>query len=171
MGRRFLAIGTVLAHAASIKPHSVEMQVGKPRALRFRLGRRWIWGIGSSVLIVAALSFISASWQGSTKAIPPQGAWASIGRSGYMLRLSGSKTIGSLLVPELVTAWLDSIGASDVGETHRTGSDGKEIREWLIRAKLNGNPVVVEVKAYGSRNAFRGSPISEWRRVKLIRPK
>lgn len=117
--------------------------------------RSLILGIASFVVVVAAVNFIWALWQPSTKVAPQQGVWASIDGSEYLLRLSGSKTIGSVLVPQLVTAWLVSIGASDVEEAHRVGPDGNRISESLIRAKFNGNPVVVAVKAQGSATAFK----------------
>lgn len=117
--------------------------------------RRLITAIASAVFILALVNFIWAQWTVPTKVAPPKGVWASIDGSKYLLRLSGSKTIGSLLVPDLVAGWLVSIGASDVEETHRVGRDGDKIPDSLIRARLNGNPVVVEVKAHGSTAAFR----------------
>lgn len=116
--------------------------------------RRLISLVASGILIVATGNFIWAQWKVPAKVAPPKGVWASIDGSTYLLRLSGSKTIGSALVPDLVAGWLISIGASDVEETHRVGRDGDRIPESLIRAKLNGNPVVVEVKAHGSATAF-----------------
>jgi TonB family protein len=117
--------------------------------------RRPISLIASGILIVATGNFIWAQWKAPAEFALPKGVWASIDDSKYLLRLSGSKTIGTVLMPDLVAGWLVSIGASDVEETHRVGRDGDRIPESLIRARLNGNPVVVEVKAHGSATAFR----------------
>lgn len=118
------------------------------------LARRWILGIASGVLVAGAVTFIWVPRHVPAKVVKPQGVWASIDNSGYLLRLSGSKTMGSGLAPELVTAWLVSIGASDVEESHPVGPDGETISGSLIRARLKGNPIVVEVKAHSSAAAF-----------------
>jgi TonB family protein len=112
-------------------------------------------GIASSLLIIVMASFVWASWQASTQVAPRPSVWASLEPPGYFLRLSGSDEIGAVLGPELVKAWLVSIGASNLRETHRVGTDGKEIPESLIWANLSGTPIAVEVKAHGSAAAFK----------------
>ena len=156
MRKLFRAIAMVHADAAWMKTHRVVVQRGQAFALRLRPERRWILEIASSVVIVGMVSFVWAHWPASTKVAPQQGVFASIDESKFLLRLSGSNTIGSVLVPELVRAWLVSVGASGVQETQRVGPDANKIPEWLIRARLNGNPVEVEVKGHGSATAFRG---------------
>lgn len=149
MGNLFRAIALGLAEAAaSIKEHRAGLR-------RARSGRRWIFGFASIVLIAAVVGTVWPHKQRLTKVATPQSAWASIDSSGYLLRLSGSKTIGSVVVPELVKAWLVSVGASDVEAAQRVGPDDNKIPESLIRARLKGNSVVVEVKAHGSSTAFR----------------
>lgn len=127
---------------------------GKHAAIGFWSGRKWILRIAFSALIAATVSFAWAHWQPSTKVAPTQGVWASIDNSKYLFRLSSSKTIGSVLAPELVRAWLVSIRASEVEETDRVGRDGNQILESVISARLNGNPVLVGLKASGSSSAF-----------------
>lgn len=124
--------------------------------LRFLFrSRRLISVVAFSLLIVAIANFVWAHWQAPSKIARPQGVWASIDRSRYLLRLSGSKAIGSVLAPQLVTAWLTSIGASDLEEIRRVGASGIKLGETVVTAKLNGNPIMVEVKALGSADAFR----------------
>ncbi len=148
MAKRFLGIPTILAGAVS-----AQTQSGKHPAIRIWPGRKWILRIAFSALPVAAVSFAWAHWQTGTKVAPPQGVWASVDNS--ILRLSGSKTIGAVLAPELVKAWLVSIKASDVEETDRFERDTNQILESVISAKLDGTPVVVEVRAHGSASAFK----------------
>jgi len=69
------------------------------------------------------------------------------------LRLSGSNTIGARLAPELVKAWLASKHATGVREVGRF-EGGKPLPEQAITASLDGKPVRVEVRAYGSSTAF-----------------
>lgn len=152
--KRVRASARLRAGAASVQTHRVEVQRGKHPARRFLSGRRWILGIASSALIVAMVDVGWDYWQSSTKVARQQGAWASIDSSEYLLRLSGSNTIGSVVVPELVKAWLVSVGASEVEGSPRAGADDNKVPESLIRAKLSGNPVVVEVKTHGSAAAF-----------------
>ena len=156
MRKLFRAIALVQADAASMKTHRVEVQRGQAFALRFRLERRWILEIASGAVIVGMVSFVAAHWPASTRVAPQQGVFASIDNSKFLFRLSGSNTIGPVLVPELVRTWLVSVGASGVQETQRVGPDGNKIPEWLIRSRLNGNLIVVEVKGHGSATAFRG---------------
>ncbi len=149
MGKLFLSIRTILAGVIPAKAHRGVAQREEQPATGIRSGRTWIL---LSALIAATGGFTWLQWQASTKVTPPQGVWANIDNS--ILRLSGSKTIGAALAPELAKAWLASIGASDIEVTHRVGRDGKQIPEFVISAKLNGNPVVVDVKARGSASAF-----------------
>ena len=66
-----------------------------------------------------------------------------------LLRLSGSNTIGAVLAPQLVEAWLTSKGATNVHET-----TGPNPPETVIGATLNGDEVTVDVCAHGSSTAF-----------------
>jgi phosphate transport system substrate-binding protein len=72
----------------------------------------------------------------------------------YVLRLSGSNTIGASLAPRLVEAWLASQGASGVAVEQRR-KDGQLVPETLVRGQLNGTPVAVEIRAHGSGEAFK----------------
>jgi phosphate transport system substrate-binding protein len=81
------------------------------------------------------------------QALPPGGH--------YLLRLSGSNTIGSALAPALVKAWLAGKGATGISSAGRTAADGSPIPESEISATLNGSPVAIEVKAHGSATAFK----------------
>jgi phosphate transport system substrate-binding protein len=71
----------------------------------------------------------------------------------YLLRLSGSNTIGEQLGPELVKAWLTSKGATDLRVEQRSAG-GKLIPERVISARLDGRDVKIEVRAHGSATAF-----------------
>jgi phosphate transport system substrate-binding protein len=73
----------------------------------------------------------------------------SAGPGGYMMRLAGSNTIGSQLGPELVAAWLQSKGATDIKITPRPKEPEK-----VVSAKLQGQDVQVEIKAHGSATSF-----------------
>lgn len=116
--------------------------------------RRLISLIASGVLVVAMVNFVWAYWQAPAKVVKQQGVWANIDSSRYLLRLSGSGTIGSVLAPQLVTAWLTSIGALDVEVTQRLERNNGGISEKLVRARLNGNPIMVELKVHDSASAF-----------------
>jgi phosphate transport system substrate-binding protein len=74
---------------------------------------------------------------------------------GYLLRLSGSNTVGSDLGPALVRAWLTQKGATDIKDVQRAGPDGAPIPEHVISASLNGKDIAIEVRAHGSANAFK----------------
>ncbi len=72
----------------------------------------------------------------------------------YLLRLSGSNTIGAVLVPRLVDAWLVSLGATGVTLEQRRDAAGALIPEMVVKGKLGERSVAVEVRAHGSANAF-----------------
>lgn len=154
MGKLLHSIPTISTSAAVAKTHRVLLQRGKYAFIRLWSGREWFLRIAYSALVVAMINFVWAHWQASTRVGPPQGVWATIDNSKYLLRLSGSKTIGPVLAPELVRAWLASIKASDVEETDRVGRDRNQLLESVISARLNGNPVVVELQARGAASAF-----------------
>jgi len=94
----------------------------------------------------AGYYFFTHRGASSTTDITPS---AGVNRNAtVLLRLSGSNTIGSQLVPDLAEAWLKSKGATN---TQRTGAGAEES---TVTATLNGSPVSVVVKAHGSATAF-----------------
>lgn len=107
--------------------------------------------IGGAAVIVLLLAFL---------------AWRSFGGSGsegqsgpavasgdYILRLSGSNTVGKALAPELAKAWLESKGATDIVAEQRK-VEGKDAAETVIKASLDGRTVAIEVRPHGSSTAF-----------------
>ncbi len=72
-----------------------------------------------------------------------------------VLRLEGSTTVGDVLAPALLKAYLASIGATDIQDVPAP-KDAKE--QHNVRAKLPGQwrPVIFSVVANGSPNAFKG---------------
>jgi phosphate transport system substrate-binding protein len=66
-----------------------------------------------------------------------------------LLRLHGSNTIGSQLVPRLAEALLTSLGATNV---HTSDADANH-RLW-VTAELNARPVAIEIWAPGSKVGF-----------------
>jgi periplasmic protein TonB len=156
MAKLFRALEMVHADAASINAHGVKVQDGDALTLSRRPERRWIWKISSGVVVAGMVAFVWAHWPTLTGLAPQQSAFASIDDTKFLLRLSGSNATGPVVVPELVTAWLVSCGASEIQETQNAGPDGNQIPEWLISGRLNGKLLVVEVKAKGSATAFRG---------------
>ena len=66
-----------------------------------------------------------------------------------LLRLHGSNTIGSQLVPRLAEALLTSLGATNV----RSGEPDANHRLW-VTAELNARPVAIEIWAPGSKVGF-----------------
>ncbi|HEX4511582.1 MAG TPA: PstS family phosphate ABC transporter substrate-binding protein, partial [Burkholderiaceae bacterium] len=116
--------------------------------------------IGVLGLVVAAIVALLLVWHPWSPGATAGGGGRSGGgggapSGGYMLRLSGSNTIGSVLGPELVKAWLASKGATDISAEQLNGADGKPIPEYVIHATLQGKPVAVDVRAYGSATAFK----------------
>jgi phosphate transport system substrate-binding protein len=107
--------------------------------------------------VVAALTLMHGPHRGAAAsgASADTSGGAAGGAGAYILRLSGSNTIGSDLGPDLVKAWLASKGASDIQDTQRRGPDGAPIPERVISATLSGQPVRVEVRAHGSATAFK----------------
>lgn len=117
----------------------------------FRLDRNMaLIGLGAFVLVVI-LAGVFMSGVLKHRA----GLAGNFGSGGYLIRLSGSNTIGSELGPKLVEAWLASKGATDVKDVERTGPDGAKLDEREISATLDGKTVKVEVKAHGSATAFK----------------
>jgi len=67
-----------------------------------------------------------------------------------LLRLHGSNTIGAVLAPALVTAYLKTrLNAVDI-----TSTPGVKENEVTIRATIEGKKVAVEIQAHGSATAF-----------------
>lgn len=93
----------------------------------------------------------AASPPGAT--ILPQSAPPTPGAK-TLLRLSGSNTIGSALAPRMAQAWLTSMGATDVSIQQRE-QGGQKIPETVVRARLNNEPVEIDVRAHGSGEAFK----------------
>jgi phosphate transport system substrate-binding protein len=60
-----------------------------------------------------------------------------------------------VLGPDLVEGWLASNGATSIKDDQRRNANGAKIPEHVISAMLNGRAVRVEVRAYGSANAFK----------------
>ena len=71
------------------------------------------------------------------------------GGGDYALRLSGSNTVGAQMAPDLVKAWLQSKGATDVREEPRAGKP-----ETVVSGRLDGKTIRVEVRAHGTGTAF-----------------
>ena len=107
-------------------------------------------------VVVIALAFVVLSHKPRSHRANDVAAGSTTAGSGdYLLRLSGSNTIGSQLGPMLVKAWLTAKGATDIKDETRSGPDGKPIPEQVITAQLGGKTVEVEVKAHGSATAFK----------------
>ena len=68
-----------------------------------------------------------------------------------LLRLHGSNTIGAKLAPALVSAYLKT----RLNATGITSEPGSKEDEQIIRAKINGRRVAVEIQAHGSSTAFQ----------------
>ena len=85
----------------------------------------------------------------SAKAPAPASSPASGGET--ILRLSGSNTIGSELVPALAQAFLKQLGASDARIV--PGANGEEK---TVEGTLPGNsvPSLIQIQAHGSATAF-----------------
>ncbi|KPF72287.1 hypothetical protein IP88_10220 [alpha proteobacterium AAP81b] len=75
------------------------------------------------------------------------------GSETSMFRLSGSNTIGKALAPDLVKAWLESKGATDITAEARKVPK-KDAPETVIHANLDGNRITIEVRPHGSSTAF-----------------
>lgn len=73
----------------------------------------------------------------------------------YLVRMSGSNTIGAKLAPELAEAWLRSLGASEVRKVQRSDPQGGKLPEFVISGELSGKLVALEVKAHGTGTGAR----------------
>ncbi|MBA3810043.1 MAG: substrate-binding domain-containing protein [Caulobacteraceae bacterium] len=109
------------------------------------------------VAVVGAVFFLGSLNHKGAKGTPSgaTGGFTPSAGGDYLLRLSGSNTIGSDLGPKLIEAWLGSKGATGIRSEQRTGPDGAKIPEQVISATLGGRTVKVEVKAHGSADAFK----------------
>ena len=67
-----------------------------------------------------------------------------------ILRIHGSNTIGSNLVPAFAESYLRSLNATDI-----TIEPDLEAIEKVIKGKVNNKLLVIEVKAHGSGTAFK----------------
>ncbi len=105
---------------------------------------------GGGLLLVVLLAFVGWRFLGSGPQVASAGGGTS---SEYIMRLSGSNTIGKALGPDLVKAWLESKGASDVQSEERK-VDGKDAPETVIRATVDGRAVAIEIRPHGSSTAF-----------------
>ena len=66
-----------------------------------------------------------------------------------LFRIHGSNTVGEELAPALVKDYLASLGGEDIAVTAT-----EVARETLIRARIKGQPLQVEIHAHGSSTAF-----------------
>lgn len=73
----------------------------------------------------------------------------------FLMRLSGSNTIGADLAPRLVERWLEVQGATAVAIEQRKDEHGKPIPERVVRGVLNGQSTAIEIRAHGSGFAFK----------------
>jgi len=106
-------------------------------------------------VLLAVVIVIVAAFQMMRPSLPTSSpAASSIPSESIGLRLSGSNTIGAVLAPQLVKAWLTSKGATDVTIAQRK-EGGKNIPETVVNGKLNGKVVNVEIRAHGSATAFK----------------
>jgi phosphate transport system substrate-binding protein len=83
----------------------------------------------------------------------------------YLVRLSGSNTIGAEIAPNLAEAWLADLGATDVETVQRQDDDGAAVPEKVVSGALDGKRVGVEIKAYGTAtgvNALRDGEADIW---------
>lgn len=117
------------------------------------VARRWppfVWAAALGALIVA---LVVAYLVWPRTAVPGAGgapvAAPSSEGAPYMT-LSGSNTIGAVLAPMLVESWLKSLGATETAIEHPSSGD----TESYIRARLDGKPIWVRIKAHGSEDAF-----------------
>ncbi|MCW2285680.1 phosphate transport system substrate-binding protein [Rhodoblastus acidophilus] len=70
--------------------------------------------------------------------------------SSYLVRLSGSNTVGGELAPNLAEAWLASKSVSNITKQQCADESGRAIPEFVVSGRLNGAPVGVEIKAHGT---------------------
>ncbi len=68
----------------------------------------------------------------------------------YLVRLSGSNTVGGRLAPDLAEAWLHSLGATEIRKVQRVDAKGEKLPERVVSGVLNGHRVGVEIKAHGT---------------------
>lgn len=104
-----------------------------------------IFGALVAVALLAAIGLGVARFAGSGETAPAA--------ANYLLRLSGSNTIGGALAPALVEDWLRSEGATDITREKRS-RDGAPLPETVVKARLEGRAVAVEIRAHGSQEAF-----------------
>lgn len=130
------------------RPERVKAGFGGVNAPRSRSLPRPVL-IGAAVVLVVALLFLG--W----RSFGAGGGASSVaaGDSPYLLRLAGSNTIGKSLAPDMVKAWLESKGASDITLEQRR-VEGKDAAETVIKANLDGESVAIEVRPHGSSTAF-----------------
>ncbi len=104
---------------------------------------------GGALLLVALLIFFG--WRyGSPAGQMVAGGGA---EETVLFRLAGSNTIGKSLAPDLVKAWLETKGATEITSEARRVPN-KDAPETLIHATLDGRRVMVEVRPHGSSTAF-----------------
>jgi phosphate transport system substrate-binding protein len=83
----------------------------------------------------------------------------------YLVRLSGSNTIGAKLAPDLAEAWLLDMGATDIETVQRKDDQGAKLPEKVVSGELDGKRVGVEIKAYGTAiglSALRDGDADIW---------
>ena len=114
------------------------------------------------LLLVAGILFWSYTHLVSRRSQPVPGRTASSDQPAakeqpdgailpsYLLRLSGSNTIGGRLVPDLAEAWMLSLGATDIEKVQRVDDNRQPIPERVVSGMLNGSRVGVEIKAHGT---------------------
>ena len=69
--------------------------------------------------------------------------------SDIKLRIHGSNTIGAHLMPTMVNAWLENLGATDISIDTLTNQVEK-----IISGDVDGNSIKVEIFSYGSSTGF-----------------
>jgi phosphate transport system substrate-binding protein len=109
-----------------------------------------------AVMVLAAVAFALSRFTGSGTKSAPMAVASTIpkaanptGRATYALALCGSNTIGSQLGPDLVRAFLMSLGAQNI---ESTANDDEQ----TVTSSLNGKPADVRIAAHGTATAFTG---------------
>ncbi|HYA80284.1 MAG TPA: phosphate ABC transporter substrate-binding/OmpA family protein [Methylocystis sp.] len=72
----------------------------------------------------------------------------------YLLRLSGSSTLGQKLAPDLAAAWLASKGATHIEAVERRDDQGASLPERVVSGEIDDNLVGVEIKGHGTASGF-----------------